>query len=150
MTTKKVIPNDIFFASVEEIIAEGGSVEMTVKGFSMRPFLRNERDVVVLAPLAGRQLCVGMVVLFRYRGGYVLHRVRRIEGENLTIEGDGNYRIQEMATTKDVVAMVESVKLSGGRVFGYNTPRWRWRTGRSLIIKWLRTRAIGLKRKLIK
>jgi hypothetical protein len=50
MPTKQ-IANDLFFASAEEFLREGRSVELRVKGFSMRPFVRNERDVVVLSPI---------------------------------------------------------------------------------------------------
>lgn len=150
VATKKIIANDLFFASVEQLIAEGQRVELTVKGFSMRPFLRNEKDVVVLAPIAPAQLRVGMVILFRYRGGHVLHRIRKIEGERLTFEGDGNYRIQELAQAADVVAYVAEVKLAEGGAFGYDSPRWRRRSARSLCRKRVRTLAIGIKRKLLK
>ncbi len=49
---------------------------MLLKGFSMRPFLRHQRDVIVLAPIESDKLCKGMVVLFRYRGAHLLHRYR--------------------------------------------------------------------------
>lgn len=147
MERKKTIPNELFFASVEEMLAEGRSVEMTVKGFSMRPFLRNERDVVVLSPLGERTLRSGMVVLFRYGGKHILHRLRRIEGARLLIEGDGNYRTREVARPEDVVAYVSEVRLEGGRRFRYDTPRWRRRSALSLARKWARTIAIDVKHK---
>ncbi len=150
MSNKKVIANDIFFASVEELVAEGQSVEMTVKGFSMRPFLRNERDVVVLSPTSAEQLRCGMVVLFRHRGSHVLHRLVKIEGPRLTMEGDGNYRQAEVAPRESVVAYVSAVRLSGGRSFGYDSVAWRYRTLLSLRCKGLRTLAIDIKRKLFK
>ena len=40
----KCIPNDVFFAWVESEIAEGHSVRFRLKGQSMFPLLRNERD----------------------------------------------------------------------------------------------------------
>ncbi len=150
MVAKKIIANDVFFASIEELIAEGQSVEMTVKGFSMRPFLRNERDVVVLSPIASEQLRRGMVVLFRYRGAHVLHRIAKMEGGMLTMEGDGNYRQVEVAPRESVVAYVSAVRLSGGRSFGYDSVAWRYRTLLSLRCKGLRTLAIDMKRKLFK
>ncbi|MBR3682634.1 MAG: S24/S26 family peptidase [Tidjanibacter sp.] len=150
MPTKQ-IANDLFFASAEEFLREGRSVELRVKGFSMRPFLRNGRDVVVLAPVEeGVALRKGMVVLFRYRGRHVLHRVRRVDGGSLVIEGDGNYRTIEHATTADVVAWVSEVRLDGGpRGFAYGSCRWRGRSAVSLTIKALRTVAIDVKRKII-
>ena len=147
---KKTIPNQIFFASVEEIVGEGRSVEMTVKGFSMRPFVRNERDVVVLSPLGDRQLTKGMVVLFRYRGAHVLHRLCGVENGRLVMEGDGNYRQREIVGVEDVVAYVSEVKLEGGRSLRYGSVGWRYRTLLSLRRKGLRTLALDLKRKIIK
>ncbi len=150
MERRKIIPNELFFASVEEMLAEGRSVEMTVKGFSMRPFLRNERDVVVLSPLAEGALREGMVVLFRYKGRHVLHRLRRMEGARLTMEGDGNYRIEEIVTHGDVVAYVTEVMLDGGATIKYNSMGWRIRSARSLARKWVRTLALDLKHKICK
>ena len=123
---------------------------MTVKGFSMRPFVRNERDVVVLSPLGDRQLTKGMVVLFRYRGAHVLHRLCGVENGRLVMEGDGNYRQREIVGVEDVVAYVSEVKLEGGRSLRYGSAGWRYRTLLSLRRKGLRTLALDLKRKIIK
>ena len=148
MTTKQ-IANDLFFASAEEFLREGRSVELRVKGFSMRPFLRNGRDVVVLSPVEGVALRKGMVVLFRYGGRHILHRYRGTSPEGrLRMEGDGNYRIVEWADKEDVVAYVESVK-RGGRVIRYGSLGWRVGSLWSLMLKVLRTAAIWTKRKII-
>lgn len=148
MERKKTIPNEVFFASVEEVLAEGRSVEMTVKGFSMRPFVRNERDVVVLSPVGDMPLREGMVLLFRYRGAHVLHRLRRVEGERLTLEGDGNYRQSECVTPEAVVAYVSEVRLESGKKLQYNDLGWRRRTIMSLTRKRVRTLALDWKRKI--
>ena len=123
---------------------------MTVKGFSMRPFVRNERDVVVLSPLGDRQLTKGMVVLFRYRGAHVLHRLYGVENGRLVMEGDGNYRQREIVGVEDVVAYVSAVKLANGHRFAYRSLCWRVRTLWSRGVKLLRTVALDLKRKIIK
>ena len=151
MEKKKQIANDLFFASVEEFLREGRSVEMTVKGLSMRPFLRSGRDVVTLVPL-GEDVPLerGMVVLFRHRGLHVLHRYVG-EREGLCVmEGDGNYRIEELAPREEVVACVSSVRLSEGRTIDYDSVEWRRRTARSLARKRLRTLALDLKFKICK
>ena len=36
----KILPNEPFFEKINEIILSGQSVELKVKGGSMRPFLR--------------------------------------------------------------------------------------------------------------
>ena len=150
MENKKTIPNNLFFASVEELIGEGRSVEMTVKGYSMRPFVRNGRETVVLSPLPDGGVKEGMVILFRYGGQHILHRLVRIEGERLTMEGDGNYRTSEVVAPADVVAYVSEVGLMCGRRIGYNSCAWRWRSAVSLARKWARRVAVDLKHKICK
>ena len=148
MENKKTIPNNLFFASVEELIGEGRSVEMTVKGFSMRPFLRNGRDAAVLSPLPESGLTVGMVVLFRYGGKHILHRLVSIESGKLTMEGDGNYHTSEVVAPEDVVAYTSEVELMCGRRIKYNSCAWRWRSAVSLARKWARRVAVDLKHKI--
>lgn len=73
---KVVISNDIFFAEVLRVLREGKNVTIPVKGVSMLPFIRGDRDSVELEPLAdARPLAVGDIVLFRVAGRYILHRI---------------------------------------------------------------------------
>ena len=69
----KNIPNDMFFAWVESEIAAGRSVRFQLKGISMFPLLRNQKDEVVLVPCRAEELRVRDVVLFRYKGKHLLH-----------------------------------------------------------------------------
>ena len=70
-----VIPNDVFFENLIDELSTSGSVLLTVKGWSMFPFFRNEKDAVLLRPFNPEEgLRKGDVALFRYRGKYILHR----------------------------------------------------------------------------
>lgn len=138
MTDIRTLPNDLLFADLERLFAEGGDVQLPVKGYSMRPFLISGRDSAHLVPAAPEQLRRGMVVLFRYRTGHVLHRIRHIEGERLTIVGDGNYRQQERVTRADVIACVDSI-LRNGRTIRYGTCRWHLLSAYSLALHLART-----------
>ena len=124
---------------------------MTVKGYSMRPFLRSERDVVILAPLAkDAPLRRGQVVLFRQQGRHILHRYVGERRGECVMKGDGNYRIEEVVPRGDVVAYVSAVKLSNGRRIAYRGLCWRVRTLWSRGVKLLRTVAVDVKHKIIK
>ena len=46
-----LLPNQLFFAEVETMLAEGREVQIRMKGHSMRPLLRSERDIAVLTPI---------------------------------------------------------------------------------------------------
>lgn len=134
----KIIKNEALFADADEILSAGGNVSLRVKGHSMRPFLRNGRDLVELSPISAGALRRGMVVLFRHKGRHILHRIRRISGDRLTIKGDGNHRMTEYASREDVVAYVLAAERDGQRI-DYGSPRWRQLSARSLSAKAVRT-----------
>lgn len=124
----KVISNDLFFAQVEELLAEGQSVVIRVKGYSMRPFMRSERTQVRIAPISDSKrenLSVGDIVLFRYRGRHIMHRIRRIDGDKITLAGDGNYRIWEYCNREDIVGIVSDVIRYNGETTACNSRYWR-------------------------
>ena len=120
------LKNDIFFAEVEQLLAEGRQVTILVRGNSMRPLLRDGRDKVVLRKANDEDIKKGAVMLFRYRGSHVMHRVRKIEGDVVIFEGDGNYKLQEVVTRKDIVAVVEAVVRPSGRRIECSSRRWRF------------------------
>lgn len=122
---EKRIPNDIFFAEVERLIAEGQDVSLTLIGTSMRPFLQNGRDRVVLSPFSDRELVPGAVVLFRYRGNHLLHRIISRNGEQFEIQGDSVPHC-EQATISDVVAIVKEVVRPNGRTIRNGSYVWDW------------------------
>ena len=112
----KAIPNKLFFDYVAERLSTGDNVRLRLKGNSMFPLLRNNRDIVVLAPCACEALAPMDVVLFRYRGDYVLHRIVRRNGDSLLMQGDGVYASYEQCTVGDVVGRVVAVCRQSGRV----------------------------------
>ena len=122
---KQQIPNDLFFAWIEAEIAEGHSVRFRLKGQSMFPLLRNERDEVVLYPCTPEELCPMDVVLFRYREKHVLHRILRREGDILFLQGDGSYVAKESCTVFDVVGKVHEIVRPSGKMVSVTD--WRWR-----------------------
>ena len=120
------LKNDIFFAEVEQLLAEGRQVVILARGNSMRPLLRDGRDKIVLRRANDEDIRKGAVMLFRHRGSHVMHRVTRIEGDVVIFEGDGNYKLQEVVTRKDIVAVVEAVVRPSGRRIECSSRRWRF------------------------
>ena len=120
----KTIPNDTFFACVEAELAEGRPVRFRLKGNSMYPLLRNGKDVVVLGKCPAESLQPMDVVLFRYRGKHVLHRIIRREGERLLIQGDGSIVAKEKCTVDDVVGKVLRICRPSGKEIPVGS--WQW------------------------
>lgn len=96
-----VLPNELLLGEVSALLAEGKSVVLKTKGNSMLPLIRGDRDSVELH----REDSVreNDIVLARLTGGqYVLHRVIAIDGENVTLMGDGNIRGTEHCRLGDI------------------------------------------------
>lgn len=119
------ISNEIFFEEVERLLGEGLEAEFLLRGFSMRPLLRDGRDRVIVAPCTAEDPLVGEVYLFRYRGRHFLHRLHRIEGEELVMRGDGNYRLEERCKATDLVARLRCVRRPSGKVIDCSSAGWR-------------------------
>lgn len=102
---KLVLPNALLLGQVRDLIREGHTATINVKGYSMRPFLEHCRDKVVLA--GADTLRMGDAVLAEISEGvYVLHRIIDIDGDALTLMGDGNLKGVEHCCRKDVVGIV--------------------------------------------
>ena len=84
----KQLPNECFFAWVEEELSRTGSVRFRVKGVSMQPLLRNGRDEVEVRPVDPATVRPGDILLFRYRGRHILHRLIRQDGMIYYLRGD--------------------------------------------------------------
>lgn len=124
----RYVDNRLFFAQVEAVLAEGGEVQIRMRGHSMRPWLRDGRDIAVIAPCDGEQAVRGDVVLFRYRGGHVLHRVVSRDGDRLLLAGDGNYRLREQCRAEDVCGRLVRIIRPSGRIVACDSRRWRWQS----------------------
>lgn len=122
---KIVIPNDIFFAEAERLIGEGCDTEIFAKGYSMRPFIRSDRTRVRLSPCDTGLLQRGDVVLFRYRGRHVMHRIANRSEDEFIMAGDGNIGITEHCTSADIIARMTAVITRRGRVISCDSGLWR-------------------------
>lgn len=125
-----VIPNDEFFAQVCESLSEGRKVSFVVKGHSMYPFMRNEKDRVCLERYDGKNLDAGDVILFKYHGRHILHRVydiaRTPEGTPVyRTRGDGNVRGNEYAVPSAIFGVMSGRISPSGREWNCASLSWR-------------------------
>ena len=90
------------------LVDEGVSVTLPVNGNSMLPFIIGGKESVILQK--PEQLIVGDVVLAWADGyRYVVHRIVRIDGERVTLMGDGNLVGTEHCILNDIKARVTHV-----------------------------------------
>ena len=116
------LPNDLFLKGIGELLQEGHTATLRVRGNSMRPFLEDRRDSIVLSSVT--HIEVGDAVLAEIAPGkYVFHRIIAIDGDNVTLMGDGNVRGTEHCTKADVKANALAVVRKGKE---YSTDGKRW------------------------
>ena len=89
------------------VLADEGMLVTTTMGVSMRPMLREGRDVIVVRPLPrGERLRVGDVPLYRVGDRYVLHRVIGVHDGWYAIRGDNCVTV-ERVTDEQVLGRLE-------------------------------------------
>lgn len=101
----------------ERVLAEKGILVYGIRGISMQPMLRQERDTVVIRPANGR-LRRYDVALYRYPSGkYVLHRVIRAypDGRYL-IRGDNLYKDETTIRDENILGVLDAVIREGKTV----------------------------------
>ena len=123
MMEKMVIDNEVLFGRVVELLGEGKQVTIPVKGYSMLPFIRGERDTVVLERAEAEALRPGDIVLFRYGGRYVLHRVIDVRDGVVYIQGDGVLQNQEHCPPGQIFGRVTTILRRGKRAVDPYSPR---------------------------
>lgn len=83
----------------------------------MRPFLEDGRDKAILTQ--SRNIKVGDPVLAELENKkYVLHRIVNIEGEKVTLLGDGNF-LNEYCTLNDIKALAVGFYRKGRKKADY-------------------------------
>lgn len=109
---------------VIDLLQEGHTVTIVLKGRSMRPFLEDGRDKGLIAKLHNPKR--GDVVLAEVRKGeYVLHRIMRIKGQNVTLMGDGNMS-GEHCTLDDLKGFAVGFYRKGsGKLEKTNSAKWK-------------------------
>lgn len=118
------VPNAVLIPEIIRLLEDGHTVTLRLRGYSMRPFLENDRDVALLVK-AG-QVSVGDPVLAEVSPGhYVFHRVVAIEGDAVTLRGDGNLA-DEHCRLGDVKAGAIGFYRKGRKTLE-RTDGWKWR-----------------------
>lgn len=138
---ERLFANAQFLPEVVKLLNEGHTVTLKLKGFSMRPFLEDGRDKALLTRAISPRK--GDAVLAEVRPGvYVLHRIIRIEGDRVTLRGDGNLSSEECRLT-DVKAFAMGFYRKGRtKIDKTNGMKW-------LVYSFLWTRLFPLRRFLL-
>lgn len=128
---------------IVRLINEGHSVTLRVKGRSMRPFLEDGRDKVVLA----KPECVevGDVVLAdTVEKGYVIHRLAAFDKQTgwCVLRGDGNLDFENCDINDVLAKVVAFVRKNDASGISVDSRRWR-------LYSWIWMRLLPVRRYLL-
>lgn len=106
----RVLPADELIGHILELLQQTEPVPLVITGNSMSPFLVHGRDTVYLSNVK-RPFKRGDIVLYRrINGQYVLHRIYKIEGDNLCMVGDAQTQLEHDIMPQQVLAIVTAVR----------------------------------------
>ena len=146
--TQKKVNNHLFMQEIARAFGTGKqSVTFVVRGFSMRPFLEDGRDKVILVP--PREPKIGDVVLAEVREQtYALHRVTKIEDGVYTMRGDGNpLRMTEQFTLDKIVGLADGFIRKGKRV-DTDSRKWKFYSATWDVLKPFRRILLAIYRRI--
>lgn len=126
-TVVKTVYGNILIHESIALLKEGRRVILAVKGSSMHPFIIGGKESVELVK-AQSPLKVGDVVLAWVDGmHFVIHRIIGVEGNKVSLMGDGNIQGIEHCRVDEVVAIAEYVIAPNGkRRYLYSKKRLRF------------------------
>lgn len=123
-TIEMQFANAQLLPEVINLIEEGHSVTLQLRGFSMRPFLEDKRDKALLTKATN--IKVGDPVLAEITPKhYVLHRIIKIDGTDVTLRGDGNLGT-EHCKLEDIKASVIGFYRKGRNILD-RTDEKKWK-----------------------
>lgn len=80
---------------IEQLLENGKVIQLPTRGYSMYPMLVSGRDAAIIAPVDGKELKRGDVVLYRRDNSIlVLHRVWKVRKEGLYMVGDNQTEVE--------------------------------------------------------
>ena len=93
----------------EELLQRDGFLVYKTRGVSMRPLFRENRDLVTIRPVEGKLEKYDVPLYRRKGGGYLLHRIIGVQGDNYIIRGDNTF-VKEVVSTDKVVGVLTEFK----------------------------------------
>ena len=122
----------VMMEQIRELIAEGKTVTLTVKGNSMNPLMVHLRDQITLGPWKDEDIKAGTVALVKdIRNNYLIHRIIRRDVNTVTLLGDGNINMTETATFDNIIGIMLSITRKGRVIttdsFCWKSYSWLWR-----------------------
>lgn len=107
----------------EDIIERDGRLVYTNVGDSMRPLIRQDRDILIIEKPRGRLKKYDVPLYQRDSGQYVLHRILKVRENDYVICGDNRYGKEYGITDRHIVGVLTAVVRDGKEI---SVTDWRY------------------------
>lgn len=107
----RIVDNKTAFSMARDQLLQGEMVKMRVRGQSMLPFFQSGSQIL-LRPIREEDFRLGQVVMADAGNEhFVVHRIYRLEGNMVTLLGDGNLVGTETMPREKVYGVVDCSRL---------------------------------------
>ena len=140
----------------EEEIQNSGKLIYTTVGVSMRPLIKQGRDLLIVTKPQGRLKKYDIPLYKRKNGQYVLHRVVKVKDDGYVILGDNCIKWENDIKDDQIIGVLTSLVRKGKEVdfnsFGYRFYSRAWYLLYPVRVIFLSARRLAgkIKRKLIR
>lgn len=97
---------------IEQMLERDGVIVYKTRGVSMRPMLKQNRDLVTVRKFEGRLKKYDVPLYRRKTGGYVLHRIIGLKDDCYIIRGDNTFK-KEYVPDSEVLGVLTEFKRKG-------------------------------------
>jgi len=115
---------------IREVLASGGEFRIYPRGTSMLPLIRQGKDSVALRTLDRPPRKFDILFYQRADGSYVLHRVKAVGPEGMTLWGDNQHRLERGVTQDQIIGYAAKVFRGDREVncqgLAYRAYLWLW------------------------
>ena len=141
VNVEELVPMEELIPLIKEVLSTGQSVQISPKGTSMLPMIRQGIDSVVLSPIHDRLKKYDLPLYQRDNGQYVLHRIVGVEDTYVCV-GDNQFAMESNLREDQMIAVVTAFfrgnKKHSTSEVGYRAYCRIWHHSRSLRRFWFR------------
>ncbi len=110
--------------SFRELLKQDEKLVYTNQGDSMRPLIRQGRDLVVIEPIRGKLKKYDVPLYQRDSGEFVLHRILQIRPDGYVLCGDNRWKREYGVQDRHMIGVLTAVIRDGREL---SVDDWRYR-----------------------
>ena len=112
-------------STFENEINRSGKLVYTNVGDSMKPLIRQGKDLLIIEKADGRLKKYDVPLYRRDSGQYVLHRILKVRENDYIICGDNRWQKEYGVTDRHIIGVLTSVVRNGNHAISVSSLRYR-------------------------